>query len=63
MRRPCKGSLFKDVPPVVAAVTSAPRKKLITTKGDPCEPWGLHGYPGIESRVVIEITDWIKATR
>jgi nitrile hydratase len=32
-------------------------------KGDPCDPWGYHGYPGIESRVVIRITDWIKAAR
>jgi alpha/beta superfamily hydrolase len=65
----CKESLFKDVPPVVAAVTSAPRKELITfrdggpPKGDPCEPWGYHGYPGIESKTVIRITDWIKATK
>jgi hypothetical protein len=65
----CKESLFKDIPPVVAAVTSAPRKELITfrdggpPKGDPCEPWGYHGYPGIESKTVIRITDWIKATR
>jgi hypothetical protein len=65
----CKESLFRDVPPVVAAITGAPRKELITfrdggpPKGDPCEPWGYHGYPGIESRVVIRITDWIKAAR
>jgi nucleotide-binding universal stress UspA family protein len=65
----CKDSLFKDVPPVVAAITGAPRKELITfrdggpPKGDPCDPWGYHGYPGIESRVVIRITDWIKAAR
>jgi hypothetical protein len=65
----CKHTLFKDVPPVVAAITGAPRKELITfrdggpPKGDPCDPWGYHGYPGIESRVVIRITDWIKAPR
>ena len=65
----CKDSLFKDVPPVVAAITHAPRKELITfrdggpPKDDPCEPWGYHGYPGIESRVVIKITDWIKAAK
>jgi pimeloyl-ACP methyl ester carboxylesterase len=65
----CKDSLFKDVPPVAAAITRAPRKELVTfrdggpPKGDPCEPWGYHGYPGIESRVVIKITDWIKATK
>lgn len=58
----CKDSLFKDVPPVVAAIANAPRKELITfrgggpPKGDPCEPWGYHGYPGIESSVVIRIT-------
>jgi hypothetical protein len=65
----CKDSLFKDVPPVVAALTSARRKELITfrdggpPKGDPCEPWGYHGYPAIESRVVTTITDWVKATK
>ena len=65
----CQGSLFKDVPPVLAALTGAPRKELITfrdggpPKGDPCEPWGYHGYPGIESKTVIRITDWIKATK
>jgi pimeloyl-ACP methyl ester carboxylesterase len=65
----CKESLFQDLPPVVAAVTSAPRKELITfrdggpPKGDPCQPWGYHGYPGIESRAVIRITDWIKAAK
>jgi pimeloyl-ACP methyl ester carboxylesterase len=64
----CKHTLFKDVPPVVAAI-GAPRKELITfrdggpPKGDPCDPWGYHGYPGIESKVVIRITDWIKAAR
>jgi hypothetical protein len=65
----CRHTLFKDVPPVVAAIEAAPRKELITfrdggpPKGDPCDPWGYHGYPGIESRVVIRITDWIKAPR
>ncbi len=65
----CQGSLFKDVPPVLAALTGAPRRELITfrdggpPKGDPCEPWGYHGYPGIESKTVIRITDWIKAPK
>ena len=65
----CKHTLFKDVPPVLAAITRAPRKELITfrdggpPRGDPCDPWGYHGYPGIESRVVIRIADWIKAPR
>jgi pimeloyl-ACP methyl ester carboxylesterase len=65
----CKDSLFKDVTPVVAALRGAPRKELITfrdggpTRGDPCEPWGYHGYPGIEPQVVLKITDWIKAAR
>jgi len=64
----CKHTLFKDVPPVFAAVGSS-RKELMTfrdggpPKGDPCDPWGYHGYPGIESQVVIRITDWIKAAR
>jgi predicted ATPase len=59
----------KDVPPVLAAITRAPRKELITfrdggpPRGDPCDPWGYHGYPGIESRVVLRIADWIKAPR
>lgn len=56
------------MPPVVAAVGSS-RKELITfqdggpPKGDPCDPWGYHGYPGIESKVVIRIADWIKSAR
>ena len=47
----------------------ASRKELITfqdggpPKGDPCDPWGYHGYPGIESKVVIRIADWIKTAR
>lgn len=54
---------------MVTAITGAPRKELITfrdggpPKGDPCDPWGYHGYPGIESRVVVRITDWIKAPK
>jgi alpha/beta superfamily hydrolase len=65
----CRHTLFKDVPPVVAAITRAPRTELITfrdggpPRGDPCGPWGYHGYPGIESRVVISVTDWIKAPK
>lgn len=65
----CKESLFKDVPPLIAGLRAAPRKELIAVrgggppKGDPCEPWGYHGYPGLESRVVISIADWIKAAR
>ena len=56
------------MPPVVAAVGSS-RKELITfqdggpPKGNPCGPWGYHGYPGIESKVVIRIADWIKSAR
>jgi pimeloyl-ACP methyl ester carboxylesterase len=65
----CRHTLFKDVPQVVEAIAQTPRKELITfrdggpPKGDPCDPWGYHGFPGIESTVVIRITDWIKATR
>ena len=65
----CRHTLFKDVPPVVAAITRAPRTELITfrdggpPRGDTCGPWGYHGYPGIESRVVISVTDWIKAPK
>ena len=53
------------MPPVVAAVGSS-RKELITFqdggphKGDPC---GYHGYPRIESKLVIRIADWIKSAR
>ena len=56
------------MPPVVAAVGSS-RKDLITfqdggpPKGNPCGPWGYHGYPRIESKVVIRIADWIKSAR
>jgi hypothetical protein len=65
----CKESLYKDVAPVFQALTNAPRKELITfrdggpPKGDPCDPWGYHGYPAIESKVVVRIADWIKAVR
>lgn len=65
----CRHTLFKDLPPVAAALRGTPRKELVTfrgggpPKGDPCDPWGYHGYPGLESSVVIRIADWIKATR
>ena len=64
----CNHTLFKDVPPVVAAVGSS-RKEMITfqgggpPKGDPCDPWGYHGNPGIEPEVVTRIADWIKTAR
>ena len=65
----CRHTLFEDAPPVLVAMTGSPRKSSISfhdggpPRGDPCGPWGYHGYPGIESKAVIRITDWIKAAR
>jgi pimeloyl-ACP methyl ester carboxylesterase len=62
----CFVTLFSGVPPLVAALANARNVTLVPevgggpTQGDPCQPWGFHGYPGIESRVVDQIADYMQ---
>jgi hypothetical protein len=63
----CALTPYADVPGLVAALVNVPRIKLVAEvgggppQGDPCEPWGFHGFPGIESRVVDQIVDFISS--
>lgn len=62
----CKVTLFKDVQPLMDGITNSPRKRLLSyrdggpAKGDPCEAFGYHGFPGIEPKVVHDIVQFIK---
>lgn len=62
----CRCSPPKFAPKVVAALTGAPAKDLMTFSGgsppkskDPCMAMTPHGYLGIEDKVVGAIADWI----
>ena len=62
----CAVTPYADVLGLLAALVNVPRIRLVAEvgggppQGDPCQPWGFHGFPGIESRVVDQIVDFIK---
>ncbi len=63
----CRCSPPKFAPNVVAALTAAPAKELITFTGgdppiskDPCMARTPHGFLGIEDKVVAAIAGWIR---
>jgi len=63
----CRCSPSKFAPKVVAALTAAPAKELITFTGgdppiskDPCMARTPHGFLGIEDKVVADIAGWIR---
>lgn len=61
----CPVAVPADAPRILARLSGAARKETLLVegggppRGDPCEPYGWHGYPGIEDRVVGAIVDWI----
>lgn len=65
----CEFAAPADAPRILARLSAAPHKEMLTVdgggppRGDPCEPYGYHGYPGIEDRVVATIVDWILAPK
>lgn len=62
----CNVTLFRDLRPLVDGIANSPRKKVVSyrdggpPKGDPCQPFGYHGFPGIEPKVVEDIARFIK---
>lgn len=62
----CKVCAFSDMPQLMARLTQAPHRELLsftggTSRGDPCEAFAYHGYNGIEADVVAQIARWIRA--
>ena len=60
----CRVTAYADVPKLMGALKSAPRKELITieggvSEGDPCEAFAHHGYNGVERETVDRIAAWI----
>jgi alpha-beta hydrolase superfamily lysophospholipase len=65
----CEFAAPADAPRILAGLVNAPRKEMMLVEGggpphgDPCEPFGWHGYPGLEGHVVNVIADWILAKK
>lgn len=65
----CVVTPYAKVPALVAALVNAPAVTLLPEvgggppQGDPCQRWGFHGFPGIESRVVDQIADFMERHR
>lgn len=62
----CASAAPTYAPQILAALTRAPKKELITVEShqqqsDPCEAMSPHGYLGIEADVVQRIANWIRA--
>ncbi|QGZ58651.1 alpha/beta hydrolase family protein [Paraburkholderia acidiphila] len=62
----CKLCPVSDTDTLVQKLTQSPRTKLMlvsggTSRGDPCGALAYHGYNGIESDVVHDITSWMLA--
>jgi hypothetical protein len=52
---------YSQLPQLMDRLTNVPRKQLLTftggqSRGDPCEAFAHHGYNGIESDVVNQIS-------
>lgn len=65
----CEFAAPTDATRILAGLVNSPRKQVMIFQGggpphgDPCEPYGWHGYPGIEDHVVNTIVDWILAQK
>jgi hypothetical protein len=62
----CVASPFAQAPALVERLTSSKRKALAPfeggdARGDPCEAFGYHGYPGLEPQVVDAIVAFMLA--
>jgi pimeloyl-ACP methyl ester carboxylesterase len=57
----CKFCDYSRIPGLMDKLSNAPRKQLLTfsggeSKDDPCESYSYHGYNGIESDVVSQVS-------
>ncbi|HWZ49135.1 MAG TPA: alpha/beta hydrolase [Herbaspirillum sp.] len=57
----CRLCSYSQLPQLMDRLTNVPRKQLLTftggqSRGDPCEAFAHHGYNGIESDVVNQIS-------
>ncbi|MCZ6728411.1 MAG: alpha/beta hydrolase [SAR324 cluster bacterium] len=63
----CPITMFKDLAGFMSMQTNAPKVELLTyqdgggARGNPCHARHWHGFPGIEEKVVRDISNWIKA--
>ena len=60
----CAVCPFSDIPLLMSKLTNSPKKQLLAfaggkNEGDPCEASAYHGFNGIESDVVQQMTNWI----
>jgi len=63
----CRYCSFSDVSGLMDKLGTVPRKQLLSFKGgnnrgDPCEAFAYHGFNGLESEVVAQISKWILAS-
>lgn len=62
----CSECPFSQVPALMAKLVNSPRSQLISVTGgqsigDPCDALAYHGFNGIESEVVSQLTAWMLA--
>jgi len=62
----CRLCSFSEVPSLLAKLSNAPRKQLLSfrggeNRGDPCEASAYHGYNGLDADVVHQAADWMLA--
>ena len=60
----CKLCPFQETGTLMEQLTNAPRKELLSIKGgdsfgDPCEGRAHHGFNGLDSEVVAQMTAWM----
>ncbi len=60
----CKLCPFQETGTLMEQLTNAPRKELLSIKGgdsfgDPCEGRAHHGFNGLDSQVVAQMTAWM----
>ena len=60
----CRVCLLRDMPRLMAKLSTLPRKELMTfrggeNQGDPCEALAYHGFNGLEAEVIRRIAAWI----
>jgi hypothetical protein len=64
----CSVCSFNDVPALMAKLSAAPKKALLSFKGgdnqgDPCEAFAYHGFNGIERDVIRQTAVWLLAAQ
>jgi len=62
----CRVTTPQGIADIATELVAAPLKKLVMVEGggpphgDPCQPWGWHGFVGMEDRAVEDISRWIR---